>query len=254
MNIRKELQEDKILYQESEDVHVPTSVIEAINLIPESTGNLLDVGCGTGVGKIIANHLGKNIKEYHGIEFNKSAIIQAKKNVDFFLEADIENLESGYFKENYFDIIMFNDVLEHLVYPELTLKNFLTYLKPDGYLILSIPNVLHQTVILNMLLNGRWTDQGVAVKEHLHFFTFYEIQELLESLNLFINGDIIGVSTDTDPVMAAILKAVKPWTNFPYRQALQQSSIYQFVLKACRIKSTNELKFIQVPNVMNLIS
>lgn len=230
-NIRQKLQEEYIKYHAEDTFATATAQIKAIEFIPENS-IVLDIGCGNGTGKIIADKKGKKIKEYIGIDFHKDTLNKAKNNLDKFINADIENLAPDLFAQQYFDVIMFNDVIEHLVYPQKALKNLEQYLKDDGIFIMSIPNVSHQSVILNVLLNGLWYDDGVASKEHLRFFTFSEILNLLESINFNIVDNVIATTTELHPIMQNILLSVKSILNDDFDNRLRQSQVVQYVFKA----------------------
>ncbi len=80
------------------------------------------------------------------------------------------------YPKEYFDYIIFGDVLEHLNQPEAVLVNMKRYLKPGGMILASIPNIMHISVIGD-LLNGAFTyqDSGILDRTHLRFFTKGEI-------------------------------------------------------------------------------
>ncbi len=237
-NIRQKLQEDNIKYHAKEEVETATALIKAIDFIPKNS-LVLDIGCGNGLGKIIANKSGKKIKEYVGIDFHKDTLNKAKDNLDRFINGDIENLPENLFPKKYFDVIMFNDVIEHLVYPENAVKKISQYLKDDGIFIMSIPNVSHQSVILNILLNGLWYDDGVASKEHLRFFTFQEILNFLNSIDFRIIDKVIATTTDIHPIMKNILFSIENILEDDFNNKLMQSQVVQYVFKSKKGKSFN---------------
>ena len=72
------------------------------------------------------------------------------------------------------------DVMEHLRVPEKLLRDCRALLKPNGHLIVSLPNVANITVRL-MLLFGRfnYTERGILDKTHLRFFTRKTARRLL---------------------------------------------------------------------------
>src|SRR6185436_7844996 len=84
------------------------------------------------------------------------------------------------------DCIVCADVLEHLRDPERALRLLLRYLAPDGLLVASIPNVRHASVLLPLLVEGRfrYQDEGILDRTHLRFFTLHEIVELLTRAGL----------------------------------------------------------------------
>lgn len=71
-----------------------------------------------------------------------------------------------------YDFIIAADVLEHLKAPEQLLQALKPLLKPNGCLMVSLPNVAYWKIRLQLLL-GRfeYTESGILDRTHLHFFT-----------------------------------------------------------------------------------
>ncbi len=97
------------------------------------------------------------------------------------------------YEDGYFDYIIFGDVLEHLHQPAAVLENMKRYLKPGGAILASIPNIMHISIVSN-LLNGYWTyeDSGILDKTHLRFFTKNEIVRMFSQTGYQIED--IGVT------------------------------------------------------------
>lgn len=105
--------------------------INLINRLQPAKGKLLDIGAGTGGFLVTAQ---KNGWFVLGIEPNKKAIkIAEEKKIEIL--TDLTKLE-----ENQFDVITLWHVLEHL--PNLTyhLEIFHKLLKPNGVLVIAVPN------------------------------------------------------------------------------------------------------------------
>ncbi|MFH1957606.1 MAG: class I SAM-dependent methyltransferase [bacterium] len=105
--------------------------------------NLLDIGCGYGKGTYL---LSKVAKSAIGIDYHKDLISYLKKkyirkNLAFYVMDCSDKLK---FKDNVFDIICGFDIIEHLNNPEQFLKEVRRVLKPEGKLLLSTPNALHE--------------------------------------------------------------------------------------------------------------
>lgn len=81
-----------------------------------------------------------------------------------------------------FDCITFNDVLEHMVDPGGALASARSYLAEDGCVVASIPNVRHASVLVPLVLHGRWDyqDRGILDSTHLRWFTKATMRELFE--------------------------------------------------------------------------
>ncbi len=130
---------------------------------------ILEVGCACGATLLELKNWYPHA-ELHGIELNPNAaeVASAFANVR---TGNIETMDMDMPLE-YFDYIIFADVLEHLVEPWNVLRNVMPYLKENGKVLASIPNVAHYSVIRD-LLKGHWTytDKGLLDITHLRFFT-----------------------------------------------------------------------------------
>ena len=129
---------------------------------------VLDVGFGAG-------HLARRIRPLcrylAGIELDPEAAREGSAYFDEPLVEDVVRGLAGPWREP-FDVIVAGDVLEHLPEPERALELFRPILKPEGTLLVSLPNVANATVRLG-LLAGRFTptDRGILDRTHLRFFT-----------------------------------------------------------------------------------
>ena len=154
--------------------------------------NILEVGCACGGTLLEINNINKTANIY-GIEINSNSAKLAK-NFANVSSANIEDSNLPY-KQGFFDYIIFGDVLEHLYNPQKVLENIKPYLKEDGKIIASIPNIQHWSII-EELLKGNWsyTDAGILDKTHLRFFTRNEITKLFNNsgyeVKQFVGKDI----------------------------------------------------------------
>ena len=158
-------------------------------LLPDSIklGSVLDVGCGCGVtGKYLKNHF--KAKQVVGIEMNGEMARQAQTVLDHVIVGDVQKIELP-FDQQYFDCIICADVLEHLYDPWSVLKKLKTYLNDSGYLLLSLPNVQHWSMILK-LLAGKWHYQpeGILDSTHIRFFTRSSLREMMEETGFEIEA------------------------------------------------------------------
>ena len=143
---------------------------------PNST--VLEFGCYKGIMTgYMKNQLGCKVSV---CEIDPQALPYARPFVEKFWQGDIETL--GWvqeFKGMQFDYILFADVLEHLRNPEEVLKATGSLLKEDGSVLLSVPNVAHNSIIYGLLYNQfEYTEFGLLDKTHLRFYTYYSLKEL----------------------------------------------------------------------------
>ncbi len=84
-----------------------------------------------------------------------------------------------------FDVIVYGDIVEHLKNPLEVFKGFNRYLRPEGRVIVSVPNVANAWVRLNLLL-GRfeYAERGILDRTHLRFFTLASFRRFLSEAGL----------------------------------------------------------------------
>ncbi len=89
--------------------------------------------------------------------------------------------------EGPFDVIVYGDVLEHLVDPLRVLVELDRSLGPGGFVIISVPNVAHLWIRL-LLLVGRfdYLDRGILDHSHLRFFTERSLRAMLADAGLSV--------------------------------------------------------------------
>lgn len=100
------------------------------------------------------------------------------ENPKFFEKLSDNNIDN-------FDYIIFADVLEHLRDPRSVLKSAMNLLKPDGSCWVSIPNIAHNSVLID-LWNHKFTyrDVGLLDDTHIRFFTVMSLHQLILDLGL----------------------------------------------------------------------
>lgn len=155
---------------------------------------LLEVGCNAGQNLKALYEIYPKAK-FHGVDILSEATQQARKNFPkgSFYTFDIED-PPAYFDNHKYDYIFCPDVLEHLTNPKKVLEYLKTILKPDGYIFANIPNLIHWTVMANLLIFGNftYTETGLLDQDHKHLFTLNEIKRLFEESDFFID-DIISI-------------------------------------------------------------
>ena len=88
-----------------------------------------------------------------------------------------------------FDKILLLDVLEHFAEPERPLRDAGLLLKPNGSIVVSIPNIANLTVRM-MLLFGmfEYHDRGILDRTHLRFYTMRTAERLIELCGFEVTG------------------------------------------------------------------
>lgn len=144
--------------------------------------NVLEVGCDCGANLLWIKNNYPNANLY-GVEINASAA----RIAGCIAKVCVGNIEEYQmdFGEVKFDYIIFGDVLEHLRDPEGVLRYCKGFLKDEGEILASIPNLMHFSVVRG-LINGdfSYTDQGLLDRTHIHFFTYKEILRMLNRIGM----------------------------------------------------------------------
>lgn len=145
--------------------------------IPNTAKCVLDVGCHTGM-------FGRYLKEtgidtVWGVEANSASASIATTRLDKVIV--------GYFSDeqvhdDFFDVIVFNDVLEHMPDPGSVLKMASKKLVRHGIIVASIPNIRHVDNLLHIIKEKdfRYESEGIRDTTHLRFFTKKSIPRLFE--------------------------------------------------------------------------
>ena len=83
-------------------------------------------------------------------------------------------------QENRYDYIVILDVVEHIHDGEKLLRRARKLLKDDGKLLISMPNVAHNSVLINLFNNKFiYTKDGLLDNTHLKFYTYSSFYELI---------------------------------------------------------------------------
>jgi methionine biosynthesis protein MetW len=129
---------------------------------------VLDVGCGAGR---LARHLTALGAEVVGVERHPEAAALARAHCARVVEKDL-NEPDLLAPDERFDVLVFADVLEHLVHPEALLRNVARNLAPDGFALVSLPNIAYYKIRWR-LMRGHFDYEpwGIMDQTHLRFFT-----------------------------------------------------------------------------------
>lgn len=144
---------------------------------------VLDVGCSSGnFGEVLIHEKGCEVV---GLDIDPPDVERAKKKLT---AAYVRNVERDDLADlGKFDVIIFADVLEHLLDPLMALNKVKRLLRPGGRIVFSIPNMAHISVRL-MLLKGffEYTPIGVLDRTHLHYYDELEVKHLFSEAKLHI--------------------------------------------------------------------
>jgi len=133
------------------------------------SGRILDVGCSTGI--FLQGMRNSGDWEPYGVEINEHAAHIAQEHG---LDVRLGTLEQAGFADEFFDVVTLWDVLEHLHDPSGSLREIYRILKPDGLLVIRVPNASSWD---SRLFGRYWA--GLDSPRHLYVFTPVTLDALL---------------------------------------------------------------------------
>jgi SAM-dependent methyltransferase len=145
--------------------------------------SVLDVGCGN--GSAVTRHIASLSDDVSGIDFHDPSVQYARDHFGRpglrFSNTPIERVAGRY------DAIIFTDFLEHVDAPEMFLATARRLLKPDGRVLVTIPNGYGPF---------EW-ESGLKRLPYLGHVSFWLIRAVVAVLNRFIvRGAWSGVAAD----------------------------------------------------------
>ena len=149
---------------------------DVLELLPNKLSKILEAGCGEGfTGEEAKKRTGAEIT---GIELFNDAAEKARTRLDKVIGGNLELIELD-FPNEYFDCIIYADVLEHLKNPENVLIKHREKLNDNGYIIASIPNIQYIRPVLSILFDKlEYAEAGILDRTHLRFFTLHTIKKM----------------------------------------------------------------------------
>ena len=142
------------------------------NLI-DNSGSILDIGCGDGrLLSLLKTAKNCNWKLY-GLDFNKKGNKITKEKGIKIYEGKFEEAR---FKKESFDLVIMNEILEHLYDPYKSLIKVKEMLKPKGYLIIETPCL--GSWDYKLFKNSYWG--GYHIPRHLNIFSRNTIKLILK--------------------------------------------------------------------------
>lgn len=157
---------------------------QVLKLIKRNS-KILEIGCATGYfGRFLSKEMGC---ELTGVEIDCNSAEMAKEYYNELIVGDVEDQPViGNIKGKY-DIILCIAVIEHLKSPPETLKELRRFLKDGGYFIITLPNIAHWKIRLDLLFGKfEYREYGILDKTHLRFFTLKTAKKLIENAELKI--------------------------------------------------------------------
>lgn len=156
------------------------------------------------------------------VEKDKKAGSKAAKYADtYFLGHKLGDIEKYLWLKNLtkqYDYIIFADVLEHLYNPWKALTSIKSLLKPTGQVLISVPNIGHNAVLIDLLNNKfEYREVGLLDNTHIRFFTQpslldmvhksgFSVKKMLDAHNVVENTEFKNSYEDIPYEVASFLK------------------------------------------------
>ena len=157
---------------------------------------ILDIGCGSGtLGNLLKSDTDISV---FGVDISSRAVEAAQSVLDGAWVVDIESpgpwpREIG---DRRYDLVLLSEVLEHLFSPEHLLRTARRFLKDEGTIIITVPNILFWRNRLRILLGHfEYEEVGLMDRGHIHFFSWHSFNELFRQESFFIEAEAHVVPT-----------------------------------------------------------
>ena len=154
---------------------------------------ILDIGCGEGY---MLRRLKDKFDELHGLDIAPSRLKEAKskiKEINSFKISKFKFVEGNAddhlpFPNDFYDVIICIALIEHVYDIFFLVKEIYRVLKPDGYVIIEVPNLAYLKHRISLLLGFlpmtssayNWEEIGWD-GAHIHYFTLKRLCLLFES-------------------------------------------------------------------------
>jgi 2-polyprenyl-3-methyl-5-hydroxy-6-metoxy-1,4-benzoquinol methylase len=145
--------------------------------LPDNFSRVLEIGCSSGG---FGEGLLSNGVQVWGVEPNEAAAKVARSKLTRVFNATFEQAAND-LPDRYFDLIVCNDVIEHMPDHDRFLQSIKSKMTERGVLVGSLPNIRHITSLAKILIlkDFPYRDQGILDRTHLRFFTRKSIRRTL---------------------------------------------------------------------------
>jgi len=153
---------------------------EMSSFVPAECKIIFEIGCGEGkFGVQLKNN--RQVIVW-GVECDEHASQQANLLLDRVFTGRFEYVYQE-LPKYYFDCIVFNDVLEHFTDPGKVLISCLSLLRPNGFIVSSVPNVRYIGNLYELLIKKDWEYKkgGILDETHYRFYTKKSLRRMFKS-------------------------------------------------------------------------
>jgi GT2 family glycosyltransferase/SAM-dependent methyltransferase len=213
---------------------------------------VLDIGCAVGeLGRYLIEHKHCVVD---GIEVNSDAAAFARPFYRHVWEVDLETVFLvDVLGESRYQYVVCADVLEHLRDPGQLLRQIANMLICNEKLLISIPNIGHMGVLLELLSGDfRYREEGLLDQTHLRFYTQRSFLRLLTESGLsgrVVDRTIVDLQHSEfsgippESISPLLLREMQNWND---------SVTYQFIVEAYPQAGLDVVSAHRVEEIANL--
>jgi 2-polyprenyl-3-methyl-5-hydroxy-6-metoxy-1,4-benzoquinol methylase len=184
---------------------------------------ILDVGCGSGT---LLGLLKKHGFDVLGLDYSREAAAIA--SIENNVEVVVGSLEEAHFEDASFDLVTLFHVMEHVTNPRQVLAEVRRILKPNGRLVIQVPNIESWQF---KLLGEKW--YGLDIPRHVIDYSNKSMHQLLNHagfsvhrvrhFNLRDNAQALASSLfpSLDPVSRTVRKGRRAVEESPVGASLR---------------------------------
>ena len=144
----------------------------------DNSARILDAGCGDGINLFGLNKITSSNKWdaiIYGVDYNPLRLERASK-FPFVEEINQSPLDNLPYADEWFDVVLCNQVLEHISEDKNVLLEFKRVIRPGGLLILGVPN---EGCALAWFRNHIIQRSILKSTDHVNFYTEKSISKVL---------------------------------------------------------------------------
>lgn len=205
-------------------------------ILPKTYNTVLEIGCGGGG---FSSFLKKGI-DLWGIEPDMAAANHAESMGYHVFQSDYESA-SDKLPNQYFDLVICNDVIEHMPDHEHFFDVIKSKMSPSGVIVGSVPNMRNYRALYELLIKKDWPymEQGVLDKTHLRWFTEKSLRDSLKksgySIEVFQGiGSLLGNTSSVSSIFKSVVVAAAIASTLGYYRDIR------FLQYAFRVRLSDE--------------
>lgn len=166
---------------------------DIISLIPDNIISILSMGCGTGATEATMVDSGVRVV---GVPLDEVVAVSAR---DHGIEVTLPNLDSALkqIEEQYFDLILFIDILHLIEDPVSFIKKVLPFLSYGGSVLLSVPNFRYAGVYRRIFSGDTELKELYKFKDFnrygVHFITIELVNNWLKKCGLTVSAKCTAI-------------------------------------------------------------